>query len=189
MLLGRGIVRAFVFFGPLRRRGTGPAGVPRSLVVFAIIPVRLYRTTATAECTPLDEVRPLSWRLALELMRRWLRFSAFVLRLLSLRQLLSTLDLATLLAFVRINEREAQARCAGDPRLRKSRHAMLAWCCCPFFGSLRLRRCNTTFCQRRPNRFRRFASCVVRVMLFCAFATVLQCRRTLLLSVSFNAAD
>ena len=58
VLLGRGIVKAFVFFGPLRRRGTGPAGVPRSLVVFAIILVRVYRTTATAECTPLDEVRP-----------------------------------------------------------------------------------------------------------------------------------
>ena len=76
------------------------------------------------ECTPLDEVRPPSWRLALELMRRWLRFCAFFLRLLSLRQLLLTLDLATLLAFVRLNEREAQARCAGDPRLRKSRHTL-----------------------------------------------------------------
>ena len=59
VLLGRRIVKAFVFFGPLRRRGTGPAGVPRSLVVFAIILVRLYRTTATAECTPRDEARPL----------------------------------------------------------------------------------------------------------------------------------
>ena len=59
VLSGRGIVKAFFFFAPLRRRGTGPKEVPRSRVVFAITLVRLYRTTPTVECTPSEEVRPL----------------------------------------------------------------------------------------------------------------------------------